>query len=213
MVTWAPSGHQPGGCPEPDAAATPGDQRRQPGDPRPAVRCHWSCPDSSWFGARPSPGRATECPVDDARRSRRPTSRAGRGGSPMSVRMFNLADLFEVVVDTVPDGTGAGRRSGPAHLPPARRAGQPLCPLPAGPGHRAGGPRGDPGLQPGRMGGGDDRLLQGAHRPGQPQLPLRGPRAALRHRQRRPRARWCSSVPWLRWWPSRSDRPATSPSS
>ncbi len=86
-----------------------------------------------------------------------------------------------------PRSAGPGGGGGPTDLPAARRARQPVRPPSAGRRGRRRVPRRDPGLQPGRVGRGHDRLLQGEGRAGQPQLPLRGPRAALRDRQRRPR--------------------------
>ena len=105
----------------------------------------------------------------------------------MTSRQFNLADLFEEVVDTVPDRPALVAGGPSADLPPARRAGQPVRPRSREPGRRLRRPRRHTGPQLRRVGRGHDRLLQGADRPGQPQLPLRRLRAVLRHRQRRPR--------------------------
>ncbi len=80
---------------------------------------------------------------------------------------------------------GPGGRGGPPHLPRARSTGQPVRPCPRRPGHPRGRPRRDPGPQLCRVGGGHGRLLQGPDRAGQPELPVRGPRAAVRDRQRR----------------------------
>ena len=128
----------PGGRPLRGRSRCP---RRSPGPTRPATpdavsaHCH---------GAAPA-GRALRCPpswlpsatmsavsarphVTATGDRRRPLQRS----AAMRDRQFNLADLFELVVDTVPDRDWPWWPARPAHLRRARRPGQPVRPPPDG---------------------------------------------------------------------------------
>src|SRR6202020_859043 len=95
---------------EADTASTPGDQRRQPLDPGPALGVRGHVRSLVSFRRR---RRATDV-RSNARRSCPTTRPAGRGRVTVSVREFNLADLFELVVDVVPDR--AALAAGPVRL-------------------------------------------------------------------------------------------------
>lgn len=106
---------------------------------------------------------------------------------------YNLADLFESVVDAVPDrealvyvdhpGTGEEQ---PAHLRRARRRRQPDRPPPPRLGRPARRTSRPPPLQRGRVPADRPRLPQGADRAGERELPVRGGGARLPLPGRRP---------------------------
>ncbi len=102
---------------------------------------------------------------------------------------FNLADLWERVVDAVPDHEAmvcADRRLTYAR---GRRPRQPPRPPPRGPRHRCGRPRGALPLQRHRVPRRHARRVQAARGADQRELPLRRGRAAVPPRRRRRQGR------------------------
>ena len=190
MVTWAPSRTSRAAAPSPMPLPPPGDQRRQPDDSllRPASPSH-SIVSSVGGGPRRRAG-----PERDVLQSDRLCclTAACYGAVPgdeertMTSRQFNLADLFEVVVDTVPDGWHwwRGRR---LTYRQTRRAGQPVCPPSREPRRRPGAHVGILARNRAEWAEAMIGCYKARTRPDQPQLPIRRIRAGLRHRQRRSR--------------------------
>ena len=200
---WSPRRRpdQAGGGPEADAAAPAGDQgRRSPRClPAPSRRLNLA-PLVARAGALTAPwpdvlqsvrsGCSMPRAFADRHRPTRPARLAGLTrttiGDDAMPRRHSISPTSSNWWPT-PSRIASHSWRAPSAVPtPARRRGQPPRPSPPRPRHTARRPRRHPRPQPGRVGRDDDRLLQGADRADQPQLSLRGPRASLRRRQRRP---------------------------
>ena len=109
----------------------------------------------------------------------------GNGGSAMAMR-WNLADLFELVAETVPErlAVAHGTNGALAELARARRAHQRARPPPPAPPRHGRQARGLL-LQPARVRRGAGRRDEGAARAGERELPLPRRRARLPVRQLR----------------------------
>ena len=102
---------------------------------------------------------------------------------------FNLADMFESVVDAVRTARRSYAEGRRLTFRAARRARQPARAPLRQPGHRAGRPRRLPHDERHRVPRDDDRAVQDPRRADQRELPVRRGGAALPLRRRRPRGR------------------------